>query len=795
MRAHFLGLALVVLVGGCKLFGGDDSGDDGPDGGVGSTCAEADDCASGFVCAANVCIVAGTVGAGGSCSANRDCSTGLQCTLSGICAPAGGGTVDTPCVSGADCMSNLRCELDGLSGTCQPAGTGDVGDACTAAEDCIAGLACTAGGHCARAVDAYPPFVGVTCGADESPFRAYFQVPRPGQPIPDFYRLPFPNDARINADGTLDLSDFPRPGLSLLGVDLVDLYADAAAADFEGFASLAIVSFRFSSPLDFATVQNGAALFIVDITDPALPGYGANRSRAFNYDGGAGKFACQNRLTIGNRTTDPLEPGHTYATWVSTAAHSTSGAVPIQDPDLIAVLGDTQPTDPTLARVWTQYAKFRQYLTMTSRPAAEVAAVAVFTVADASATARKIAAQIAASAAPTITDVTLCDGTNVSPCASGDPTRACGDSGGSFFEIHGRINVPNYQAGTLPYERPADGGDVQLDGSGQPIVQGSLPECFALTIPKSTAPAGGWPVVIHAHGTGGNYRAAIDAGIAETLATATVPMATFTVDGVGHGARRGTSARTPDSLVFNIVNPRAARDNSLQGAADILSALRLSELAPIDVTGVPAPIDFDGARTYFFGHSQGSNAGIPAIAVTGKAPGAIFSGAGSVLVEGILGKKQPVDAKAGLELLIGEPLGGGHPVMTIWQLFFDRIDPWNYAPMLIKRPPAGVPSKHVWMSWGKNDNYSPENTLTATAAAAGLVVAEPQITVLGLPTDPRPIDPTRVGGDGPIRFGAVFEYDPAGAYDGHFVATRNPAAVADWRAFLVSLAQGAPRVP
>src|SRR5262249_14179338 len=159
----------------------------------------------------------------------------------------------------------------------------------------------------------------------------------------------------------------------------------------------------------------------------------------------------------------------------------------------------------------------------------EVADVAVFTVQDASATMRKIAAQVAASAPPPITDLTLCDGTNVSPCADGDPTRACGDSSGSFYEIHGRIDLPNYQAGTMPYEPPSDGGDVQPEGSGEPVVQGRVAACFALTIPKSAAPPGGWPVVVHGHGTGGGYRAAIDAGIADTLATAAVPMATFTI--------------------------------------------------------------------------------------------------------------------------------------------------------------------------------------------------------------------------------------------------------------------------
>ncbi|MEZ4400257.1 MAG: hypothetical protein R3B06_09575 [Kofleriaceae bacterium] len=796
MRSTFVLALLSAGLTGCFLLGGDDTSSGGPDGGTGSACATAADCAAGLVCAADVCIVPGSVGIGASCSANRDCATGLQCAGNGVCAPAGGGIEGTPCASGADCRSELRCELDGLGGTCQAAGTGDVGATCTSTADCLAGLACAVGGVCDRASEAYPPFTGVTCAPDQSPFRAFFEVPRPGQPVADFYRLPYPNDARIKADGTLDLSDFPRPGQTILGVDLVSLYTDAAAADFAGFPSIAVVSFRFSSGLDFASIQDGSPLFMVDITTPGAPGFGANRSRAFGYDPGRGKFACQNRLTLGNRTTEPLEPGHTYAAWVSTAARGTGGAAPIQDPDLVAVLGDTQPTDPTLARVWTQYANFRAYLTAESRAATDVATVAVFTVADASSLARKLAAQVAAAPAPTVSDLTLCDGTTPSPCApAGDAGRACGDSAGAFWELQGRLDIPNYQAGTLPYERPADGGAIAVDGAGAPVVQGRLGVCFAMTIPKGTMPAGGWPLVVHAHGTGGNYRAAITNGVADALATAATPMATFTFDGVGHGERRGTSSRTPDSLVFNIVNPRAARDNHLQGAVDVLTALRLGDAAPATVPMVGA-VSFDPARTYFFGHSQGSNVGIPATAVTDRAPAVILSGAGSVLVEGILGKTQPVDARAGLEFLIGEPLGGGHPVMALWQMFFDRIDPVNYAPMLIKRPPPGVASKHVWMSWGKGDSFSPEATLTATAAAAGLVQAAPTVTPLGLPPDARPIDPSRVAGDGPTRFGAVFQYDPAGAFDGHFVSTQSPAAVADWLAFLESMATtGTPHVP
>ena len=82
------------------------------------------------------------------------------------------------------------------------------------------------------------------------------------------------------------------------------------------------------------------------------------------------------------------------------------------------------------------------------------------------------------------------------------------------------------------------------------------------------------------------------------------------------------------------------------------------------------------------------------------------------------------------------------------------------------------------------------------AHAAGLLHAAPQVSGIGLGPDARPITPNRTAGDGATRFGAVFQYDPAGAFDGHFVATQAPAAIADWKAFLTSMAAtGTPTVP
>ena len=47
--------------------------------------------------------------------------------------------------------------------------------------------------------------------------------------------------------------------------------------------------------------------------------------------------------------------------------------------------------------------------------------------------------------------------------------------------------------------------------------------------------------------------------------------AVLSFDGVMHGPRRGSDL-SPEDLLFNVRNPAAARDNSLQGGADLFKS-------------------------------------------------------------------------------------------------------------------------------------------------------------------------------------------------------------------------------
>jgi len=782
----FAGVVVVLAAGGagCSSKGISNVG--------GTPCDRPRDCASGKVCAGGMCADPGNGRPGTACSATRDCAGGNFCDgATGVCTMGGGLDTGAACTADRQCRPPLRCALNGFYGTCADGGDADLGDTCHATNDCLSGLSCAPTGECTTQKKAFPPFAGVTCN-DDGAFRGYFEVPRPGKPPGDFYRLPFPNDVRVTG-GVLDISDFPRPGPTPLGVDLVGLYVDTWTTDFDGFSAAAGITFRFSDNIDYATAT-GEAVQLIDVT--AGPSFGSPFSRTWITNNGRTKYSCNHTLVLHNTTDQPLEAGHTYAALITTDLKSDTGAALAADTDFTAVMGTTRPTDAALGHAWDVYKPLRNYLaSLPTAPA--LATAAVFTVQDAPAHVARLAASVATQPAPALTALTLCGQGMKSPCDDGTPARACPTvEDDKFSEIHGRFSVPIYQMGTAPYDTPAQGGGI-VETNGVPTLVRTEQVCFAMTIPKtSTLPATGWPLVVYHHGTGGSMRSFISDGIARKLAQMTRPTAAFSFDAVEHGARKNGSTKKPDDLVFNPLSPRAARDNVLQGAVDILQALRVAA-ASVVATSSPtgAAIAFDPAKVAFFGHSQGSTSGEIALAFSDAAGAAVFSGAGAYLTASLLGKTMPVDISNGMELLIGEPLDAEHPVMTLFQSFFDRSDPLSYNPLIVRQPPASLASKHVYMSWGKGDTYTPSSTLEANARSLGVSPVGPLIVEYDVDPIARPVTLNQSGGDGVMRTGGVFQYQP-GATDGHFVASMNTAAIADWTEFLQSyIATGTPVIP
>jgi len=761
------------------------SSSDNADSGTGNTgCTKSTDCQTGFACIAGACGLPGSVQSGGVCWASRDCAGASFCSAqSSRCTASGSGLAGAGCQTDGDCAQGLRCDYSGLTTLCVLAGSGDLTASCTSSADCIAGLFCNTSNTCVRFGDAFTPFGGVTCQPDTGPFHSFFVVPRGGAALPDFFRLPYPNDVRVSggATKTLNLTGFPTPGTTVLGVDIVKIYLDALTADFDGFSTLPVIDFRFNVDVDAGTqgpLSNGA-IHAVDLATGDESGY------LYNYDTSQSKYYCPFFLTVAPNATYKFN--HTYAVWLDDRIRTTTGGTPTQDPDLAAVLAATRPTDADLGHAWDQFAPFRSYMGAKGIAASSVMNAAVFTTADPTVHMAHVAAAVAAEPAPTLSALFECGVTaGTDACDDGTAARKCGSASNDFFEIHGKINLPIYQNGTEPYETTANGGKLNESGGTVTKVR-SEDVCFALTIPKTAAPGGGWPLVVYGHGTGGSFREFIADNIAGELAQKGV--AAVGIDEVGHGARRGSSKIGASNLVFNVTNPPAARDNWLQMGADVLSVVKLPHSAtPQGWTG-PA-LSFNAGKIVYFGHSQGATAGELAIPFTEDVHAVVMSGAGALLRESLNAKTSPSNILNTIEYVLGEEVLETHPIYLIWQNYFDRIDPFNTNRLMVQEPPSGKTAKHVFMTMGAGDTFAPPTTLSLNATTLGLGKTDPVLIDFSGPSVSRPVSKNVNN-----VTAAAFQYTPSG-YDGHFVAQQNASAIADWTAFITSyFSTGTPTVP
>jgi hypothetical protein len=806
---------------------------------VGMACDNSAQCRRGLTCdnASKTCVPGGFVIQGGSCLLSAECVTGNYCTPQQVCAPSGKLPAGSACSSEGDCAGGLLCAQSGLSGLCQAPGVSDIDHSCVQTADCMAGLQCI-GGVCTKGSLAV--WSGVPCSAAEDPVaRYYFRVPRATDPASntDFYRLPFPNNIRLKG-GLVDLTGHPRPGARLLPFDLVDRYVKAIQAEFTGFGANETIYARLSRPFNPASFPSDCGVSFVDIT-PTSSTYGEPVSFTCGATSASSAYICGPYIWVRPALGAPLRPGVTYAVLFRKEATDSLGSPFGADDDFRAMLDAAVPADPELAPAYAAYLPLRNYIAAGKVAAASLASAAVFTVQDYEAPMNGVAAAVAASPAPVIEGLVRCGQPGaVSPCddlkTGAEHTRGClaqDSSSANFDEYQGTMSLPVLQAGTPPYLEPSNGGNIVYDANGVAIVQGVQKVCFSLTVPKGIAPASGWPLVVYSHGTGGSYRSIVDLGLADDLAVGAVPgggtildggvapgateldggaagldagalpastrapVAMLGYDGVLHGTRNGGSTKSVGELVYNFLNPVAARDNALQAAADLLAIPgALPQLAG-------AGLVIDGTRLALYGHSQGGNAASLVAARESKYGAIVMSGTGGTLIFTLLGKTRPVNIPAVLPYLLGEAgpasVDGLHPALSLMQLYFERADSVNFGRRLFHEPLTTMSPHHVLHVYGTDDSYSVVTTQRAYALSASFRVGQPVVDDFGLIPD--------LGGP-PYHNNAFFfpygqltaleiQYKPDVTYDGHFVATQNPRARAAIQEMLVSYARdGVPTV-
>jgi len=842
-----------------------DGGPEGVDGvSRGEPCGEDRRCRTGLVCE-TTCEPPGNRPEGASCQQTGDCEDGLWCTALRTCEAAGDGEDGDDCGGTAECAAGLVCvpEVD-LGRRCRPAGDTDLGFFCETTLDCYAGLAClpsptdgafrcleppeTLGAPCESNAECMgllclpdpadpdedvcrgpgdgplgepPLFPPTWAGADcpdpvDGETVAHFRVPRSGDDDEDFYRLPYPNDIRRRESG-LDLSGHPSPG-TVLPIDLVGRYVETAEQDLDGFAVNAAVWFRFSAPVALDSLRdpdagNAPRLRLVDLDDPGAPD---EPIQWLWTSGSVTRYVCNEWVGVRTRSGRPLREGRTYAVIVERGV-TTQDEPPVpfeRASDFEAMLAGDPPTgDAPLADAWTAYAPLRSWIADAGEDAGRILNAAVFTTQTFSDDVPAMRAAIADADPPAPSDLTLCGSGVTSPCAVAGE-RDCLPARDEMDVVHGRLDLPQFQEGTLPFED--EGGAIARDAESRPEVVRRDDVCFALTVPKGVeAPETGWPLVVYLHGTGGGIQSAQGSGYAQALAAPEEgqgpPAATLTIDLPMHGDRRGGSTRPPKDLFFNYVNPRASRDSVLQGTADFFSVVRAATVFDVDAAASPTggPLRFDPDRIVLFAHSQGATHGALAIPHEPGIRAAILSGVGGDLTQALLHKRAPVDVAALLPLGLLDAsredgrlrVGAFHPALGLFQTVMERTDPVNYAGLY--RPPGVADGRHVFMTYGLGDTFTPVETQDAFARAGFLTIVR---QCDGADCDALVSLPPLLERDPPLAsnvdFGAagqrtvgLRQYEPPDGVDGHFVAWRNGTGLTDTLRFLRDALGGdAPRI-
>jgi hypothetical protein len=361
--------------------------------------------------------------------------------------------------------------------------------------------------------------------------------------------------------------------------------------------------------------------------------------------------------------------------------------------------------------------------------------------------------------------------------------------------------APNFQQGTPPYAET--GGNFVDDATGTPQLQNTFTLRFRIIVPKASAcpmPANGYPVVLYAHGTGGDYTSFDDDGTGGALANQCV--ASMGIDQIFHGVRPGAPPAGPNQEVqeeldfFNTDNPIAARTNPRQAAIDEIARAHFVSSGgmsvPANVSITKSAITFDPMRIGFFGHSQGSLNGPLMLATDDHVRGGVLSGAGSTISYSILSKTTPEPSVAAFfEVILNvdpenvDELNELHPILSFLQMLVDPSDAVHYYPHLVRDPFPGRVPKSILMTEGVNpdgtgDTAAPPRTIESGAIAGRFPILNPVVRDIPELTTLYGVAPLSAPISGDLQAGkataAIAQFIPPPGVDGHFVVFDVPAA-------------------
>jgi hypothetical protein len=541
-----------------------------------------------------------------------------------------------------------------------------------------------------------------------------------------FFKMPFPNDVRRNADGTINLQGFPPTLL----VWILGTYP--AVAEKAGFSTAPTIYFRFNGPVNTTrlpkkakdSISPDSPIMLIDI-DPRSPEFGKKFPLLWKFYDRHVSWASAgpNLLALMPVPGYVLRENTTYAALVLKSLGAKDGELTAPKA-LDQALAGKQLPGQFGKLVPTAYEPLRRWLEGLNCPVRkeEIAAATVFTTGN-----------------PTAEMLRMWHTVQEMPLVQLVEPLKLEREYPDFYVLRSKWRAPQFQTGFPPFS--FTGGEILYDRAGKPVIQRFEDVPLVITIPKQKMPEKGFPLMLFIHGTAGSASQVVDRG------------KTFDPKGQpekGKGpamvvARRGIASAgssVPQSgerggdkemiFYYCVFNAAGMKGNLLQSAAEQMMVVRLlkeiripGELCPEAQVPAGRQIFFDPELFLAMGQSLGSLILVPFAGVEPAFKAVIPSGEGGhwgifIARGNILDFQSLNQSEKGMFEAI--KVDSFHPGMSVFQNAMAPVDPISFAPHIIKQPLQGEP-KQVWMSIGLYDHFFRPETQNALFAGLGLDLA------------------------------------------------------------------------
>ena len=494
----------------------------------------------------------------------------------------------------------------------------------------------------------------------------------------DFYRMPWPSDARLTAQGHADLSDFPSVS------PVMDKIKNYIQSSIRGFSLMPVIYIPFQDPIEeqwLPTLEDSTSVESpVQLIDLDPQQCSRRIPIELKISQAQDQYVQDHVLQIRNTWGTVLTPGRPHAVIILNTLGDEQHSIVSPDEFQQAWQGDDHPASSSLQPL-------KDCLPQLGLQAEHIAMATVFTPQDPR---QKLLALHQ--------HVTDPEKVTTQAVHSWERSEGWSRRRLNLTTMQGLLPMPIFQQGDTPYE--TSGGNILLNEQGQAEIQRWEDVPIAVSFKEDEAfndtPR---PVLVFIDGTGWrNWTHLYDNWIYEALDQGYI---VYSFMPQFHGQRAGFMGS--DMLAtFNLLNPAAGGNNFVQQAIEISYFARAIREQIHTLTGLPTS---NTDRMLYAAQSQGSVCGAIHASISDQFSAYVLNGVSSSITLTMLYRDDLLNFRevmSGFLQTTPEALDLFHPALQLIQLGSDAVDPNSYAPYW--KGWEGQPwGNHVWMINGKND--------------------------------------------------------------------------------------------